>query len=660
MTDLIRILYVDDSPLDRDLVLDALEKEHGGFKVTQAVSRVDFETIFNNDVFDLVLSDFNILGYEGLQVIDSVHAKDANLPVIIVTGTGSEEIAVEAMKHGAMDYVIKSPKHIRRLPLAIQSALEKKELERKHQEVFDALQRSEKQYRSLFEDSPISFWVEDFSKVKQLLNEIGQEGMSDISQYLERHPEFVRQCATQVRIVDVNSAALKLYGARHKNELLGNLLNVLPDLPLNQFQKELIHIASGKSSFEWEEVDYTLAGEKIHVNLRWMVAPGYEDTLSRVIVSTIDITERQHAEEKIRRQIEYLTALREIDLAIASAFDMRMSLNVLVSRAVSILKVDAVAILLIDPVLSTLEYAAGLGFGTEAVKTARVRLGESFAGKAALERRIVHISDLSQESDNPFLTGFLKDENFNSYYGIPLIGKGKVIGVLEVFHRSKVNRDQEWLDFLSTLAGQAAIAIDNAKLFENLQVSNTELHLAYEATIEGWSRALDLRDKETEGHTLRVTEKTLELARRMGLSENELIHIRRGALLHDIGKMGVPDQILLKPDSLTAGEWEIMRMHPIYAYKLLSPIRYLKSAALDIPYCHHEKWDGSGYPRGLKGEQIPLSARIFAVVDVYDALTSDRPYRPGWTKERVLEYIQSLSGSHFDPDVVLEFLKLSL
>lgn len=315
---------------------------------------------------------------------------------------------------------------------------------------------------------------------------------------------------------------------------------------------------------------------------------------------------------------------------------------------------------MIDPVLSTLEYAAGLGFGTEAVKTARVRLGESFAGKAALERRIVHISDLSQESDNPFLTGFLKDENFNSYYGIPLIGKGKVIGVLEVFHRSKVNRDQEWLDFLSTLAGQAAIAIDNAKLFENLQVSNTELHLAYEATIEGWSRALDLRDKETEGHTLRVTEKTLELARRMGLSENELIHIRRGALLHDIGKMGVPDQILLKPDSLTAGEWEIMRMHPIYAYKLLSPIRYLKSAALDIPYCHHEKWDGSGYPRGLKGEQIPLSARIFAVVDVYDALTSDRPYRPGWTKERVLEYIQSLSGSHFDPDVVLEFLKLSL
>ncbi len=660
MTDLIRILYVDDSPLDRDLVLDALEKEHGGFKVTQAVSRVDFETILNNDVFDLVLSDFNILGYEGLQVIDTVQAKDANLPVIIVTGTGSEEIAVEAMKHGAMDYVIKSPKHIRRLPLAIQSALEKKELERKHQEVFDALQRSEKQYRSLFEDSPISFWVEDFSKVKQLLNEIGQEGVSDISQYLERHPEIVRQCATQVRIVDVNSAALKLYGAEHKNELLGNLLDILPDLPLNQFQRELIHIASGKPSFEWEEVDYTLAGERIYVNLRWMVAPGYEDTLSRVIVSTINITERQHAEEKIRRQIEYLTALREIDLAIASAFDMRISLDVLVSRAVSILKVDAIAILLMDPALSTLEYAAGLGFWTEGIKMARVRLGESFAGKAALERRIVHISDLSQESDDPFLTGFLKEENFIGYYGIPLIGKGKVIGVLEVFHRSKVNWNQEWLDFLSTLAGQAAIAIDNAKLFENLQVSNTELHLAYEATIEGWSRALDLRDRETEGHTLRVTEKTLALARKMGLSENELIHIRRGALLHDIGKMGVPDQILLKPDTLTDGEWEIMRKHPSYAYELLSPIRYLKSAALDIPYCHHEKWDGSGYPRGLKGEQIPLSARIFAVVDVYDALTSDRPYRPGWTKDRVLEYIKSLSGSHFDTDVVQEFLKLSL
>ncbi len=184
-----------------------------------------------------------------------------------------------------------------------------------------------------------------------------------------------------------------------------------------------------------------------------------------------------------------------------------------------------------------------------------------------------------------------------------------------------------------------------------------ELALAYDATIEGWSHALDLRDKETEGHTLRVTEMAMELARAMGVGDEELIHIRRGALLHDIGKMGVPDSILLKPDKLSDEEWVVMRKHPRFAYEMLVPIDYLKPA-IDIPYCHHEKWDGTGYPRGLKGEQIPLAARLFAIVDVWDALRSDRTYRKGWTEEETLKYIRSLSGTHFDPKVVEMFLDM--
>jgi len=166
-----------------------------------------------------------------------------------------------------------------------------------------------------------------------------------------------------------------------------------------------------------------------------------------------------------------------------------------------------------------------------------------------------------------------------------------------------------------------------------------------------------LRDKETEGHTQRVTELTLKLARAMGLTNSDLVHIRRGALLHDIGKMGVPDGILFKEGPLTEEEWKIMRQHPRFAYEMLSPIEYLRPA-LDIPYCHHEKWDGSGYPRGLKGEEIPLAARLFAVVDVYDALTSDRPYRPAWPRQKTLEHIRQLSGSHFDPQVVETFMEL--
>ena len=240
---------------------------------------------------------------------------------------------------------------------------------------------------------------------------------------------------------------------------------------------------------------------------------------------------------------------------------------------------------------------------------------------------------------------------------MPLVAKGQVKGVLEVFRRTPFHPDAEWLNFMQAASEQAAIAIDNATLFNNLQKSNLDQVQAYDATLEGWSRAIDLRDVTTNDHTQRVTEMTLNLARVMGVNKADLIHVRRGALLHDIGKIGVPDRILLKPGALTDEEWQIMRMHPDYAYQLLKPIEYLRPA-LDIPYCHHEKWDGTGYPRGMKWDEIPLVARIFAVVDVWDALCSDRPYRPAWTPERALDYILSQSGKHFDPQVVEAFIQM--
>jgi putative nucleotidyltransferase with HDIG domain len=240
---------------------------------------------------------------------------------------------------------------------------------------------------------------------------------------------------------------------------------------------------------------------------------------------------------------------------------------------------------------------------------------------------------------------------------VPLIAKGRVTGVLEIFHRAPLDAEQEWLDFLEALADQAAIAIDNAALFDGLQRSNLELIRAYDATIEGWSHALDLRDEETEGHSERVMEMTIRLAQSREMSAADLVHVRRGALLHDIGKMGIPDDILLKPGPLTNEEWTIMRKHPQYAYEMLSPIAFLRPA-LDIPYCHHEKWDGTGYPRGLMGDRIPLAARLFAVVDVWDALRSDRPYRQGWPEAEVMEHIHTQAGRHFDPEVVDAFLRM--
>jgi putative nucleotidyltransferase with HDIG domain len=353
-------------------------------------------------------------------------------------------------------------------------------------------------------------------------------------------------------------------------------------------------------------------------------------------------------------RLRNIEALRTIDQAISGSLDLSITFSVILEEVTSHLKVDAVDVLLLNLHTQTLEFSAGRGFRTKPFEHAKLRLGDGYAGQAALKREIVHIPDLATQHDNPLLEKHLAEEQFVSYYGVPLISKGQIMGVLEVFQRARLEPDKEWLDFLDTLAGQAAIAIDSVVQFDKVQRSNSELSQAYNATIEGWSHALDLRDKETEGHTQRVTEMTLKLARLIGLSEADLVQVRWGALLHDIGKMGVPDGILLKPGPLTDEEWVLMKKHPTFAYEMLSPIHYLK-AALDIPYCHHEKWDGTGYPGGLKGNQIPLAARIFAVVDVWDALVSDRPYRQAWSTEKVREYIQAGAGTHFDPQVVKTF-----
>ncbi|MGA2112536.1 MAG: PAS domain S-box protein [Anaerolineales bacterium] len=373
---------------------------------------------------------------------------------------------------------------------------------------------------------------------------------------------------------------------------------------------------------------------------------------------------RMRVHEETVKHLEKLQALHTVDLGIAGSLDLRVTLSILLEQVISQLRVDAADVLLLREPMNVLEYTAGRGFRTREIEHTRLRVGESFAGRAAQGRSAVQVTGPAMVRDDRRFSPLWAKEEFSAYVGVPLIAKGQVKGVLEVFQRAQpagwdAERapGSEWFDFLETLSAQAAVALDNTQLFDELQRSNTDLSLAYDATIEGWSRAMDLRDKETEGHTLRVTEMTERLAKQMGISETEIMHMRRGALLHDIGKMGVPDGILLKPGKLTDEEWEAMRKHPQLAYDMLSSITYLHPA-LDIPHCHHEKWDGTGYPQGLKGEQIPLAARVFAVVDVWDALTSDRPYRQAWTKEEALAHIREQSGKHFDPHVVEQFLPL--
>lgn len=369
--------------------------------------------------------------------------------------------------------------------------------------------------------------------------------------------------------------------------------------------------------------------------------------------------QRSRLHEKTERQLEQFKVLNEIDQIILSSFDLQFNLKMLLGTVVEQLEVDAANILLYDASTRTLTALQGVGFSTAFFAGAQVALGEGNAGRAASERKAIHIEHLDQQTDNPRLARALSGEGFVSYYGVPLIAKGEVRGVLELFHRKPLLFQEGWLGMVNALAGRAAIAIDTLKVFENLERTNKELVLSYDAAIEGWSQALDLRDKETEGHSQRVTALAVQLARNLGVHGKPIVHFFRGALLHDIGKMGIPDSILLKAGKLTEEEWVIMRRHPTYARDMLENITFLQEA-IDIPYGHHEKWDGTGYPRGLVGEQIPLAARIFAVVDVYDALTSDRPYRKAWSKKKTLSYIRKQSGTHFDPRIVDAFLKLEL
>jgi len=363
--------------------------------------------------------------------------------------------------------------------------------------------------------------------------------------------------------------------------------------------------------------------------------------------------------EQTEQRVQRLAALHAIDIAITASFDLRVTLGIFLDHLVSQMHVDAAAVLLLNSATQTLEYAAMRGLGTRPLRQAALRLTDSLPGRVATSRQSLHVSNLLETrplGTRPYPVG---QPGFTSYYGLPLVAKGRVQGVLEILNRGPLQADSEWVEFLNSLGTQAAIAIDNANLFTDLQRTNVELNLAYDATIEGWSRVLEARGVETSGHTRRVAEMAIQLGQAAGLSQTELVHLRRGALLHDIGMLSIPESVLVKAGPLSEAERAIVQQHPEYGFGILAPIVYLRPA-LDIPYCHHERWDGTGYPRGLRGDLIPLSARMFAVVDTWDALRAEKPYRAAWTEEAALAYLQAQAGTQFDPSAVSLFMQQTI
>ncbi|WP_075062217.1 HD domain-containing phosphohydrolase [Ornatilinea apprima] len=372
-----------------------------------------------------------------------------------------------------------------------------------------------------------------------------------------------------------------------------------------------------------------------------------------MIVVGREIRTRLQTENRLQRQMEHLNTLHQIDLQISSNHQFKSMLDGILTMTVESLKSDAAVIYLLDEKKNLLP-AAWVGFSKSLEGVQPRHLSQRRCLPAQSLQHLTFLADMQNLRNQFCFDEVVADEGFIAYVGLPLHAKSQVLGVLELFQRVPFHPTNEWFGYLENFASQIAIAIDNGQMYANLEKSNLEMAQAYAATLEGWANALELREHETGQHTRRVRDLTICMAREMGFDREALEHIGRGALLHDIGKMGIPDHILLKPGPLSPEEWDVMRQHPRLAYDMLSSITFLQSA-LDIPYCHHERWDGSGYPRGLKGEEIPLTARIFSIVDVWDALLSDRPYRAAWPLDQVVAYIQDNAGTQFDPALVNVF-----
>ena len=461
-----------------------------------------------------------------------------------------------------------------------------------------------------------------------------------------------------------NPGAHELYGYSVE-EAIGQPISFIVPTEFQALEVELIERAKqGFKDPPFEGNGVTKSGQQIQVRVSISPILDVEGQVIGVSKIAQDITalrqakrEIQDLNEDLQRQVRSITGLRKIDHSIAASADLNVTLGLILDTIRQQLSMDVATALLFNFQQKTLTYAATRGFYADNLEHSAVKLGVGLAGRVALTQQPLSVPDLASASILPAWREVVQNEGLSAYYAVPLLSKGQVLGVIEVLHHQAWLPSLEWLSTLETLADQAAIAIDHVRLVAELERRNSELRSAYDETIEGWARALDLRDKETEGHSRRVTEMTYALCQALGFTSDQLVNVRRGALLHDIGKMGIPDAVLLKPDKLTEGEWALMKKHPEYAAELLTPIEFLRPA-LDIPQAHHEKWDGSGYPLGLRGEAIPLAARAFAVIDVYDALMSDRPYRKAWSREKTIDHIRSASGSHFDPEVVEAFIQL--
>jgi putative nucleotidyltransferase with HDIG domain len=654
-----KILLIDDDENDFILTQELLKEfEHNRYNLAWVDTYEEgLESMLKGD-YDIFLVDHKLGHRDGLELLREATEKGCQAPIILLTGRGGYDADLQAMAAGAADYLVKDSIQGSLLERSIRYALERKQAE-------EAIRREASRAETLLRVASRLNSQLDLNSILEVLCEESCLGLDHSaasvyiyppngnSYYLGGTYGIEQDTAKQIPPI-FHSSQEQLNSSPRQYQIYSGLQlnNGLPDAQLyaSYGMSTVVSVGIFCNGEVFGSLDiYTFESMRTYKEEDLVFLKGVADQAALAISNA-------RLYEDAQRRLEYTRALHEIDLAITSTLGLKRTLKTALKQTIQQLGVDAAAVFTLNNQTGSLEYSAGLGFRTKNIQLVPMQPEIGLSRKGIAVKKIMNKENLSGGKGSHDAL-FPEGEGFVTYIGAPLVSKGEVNGVLEIYHREKLTPDAEWTSFLTTLAGQIAIAIDNALLFEDLQRSNADLVRAYDTALEGWSRALDLRDKETEGHTKRVTSMALRLASAMGVGNEELNKVRRGAILHDIGKMAIPDSILHKRGPLNEAEWDIMRRHSEYAYNLLAPIPFLQSS-LDIPYCHHERWDGTGYPRRLKGEEIPLAARIFAIIDVWDALLSNRPYRKAWSVKRAREYIRAQTGHHFDPKVGRTFLEM--
>ncbi len=776
-------LILEDRSSDAELIVLELKRSGFEFEWQRVDNKEGYLAALNNSL-DLIIADYVLPQFDAVHALNLLKEKSLNIPLIVVSGNISEETAVNAVKLGAVDYLLKD--RLTRLGQAVNNALEQRKVLAERQLAQKALKESEERFRRLAENaqdiiyrfrfSPQRYFEyispavatitgyspEEFYTNHHLLNEI----VLPEDRYLlesvptrmaEKLPLTIRWCCKDGKIIWVEQRDVYIFDdageleaiegiarditerirnhheleiivslshtvrkAQTRNELIAVILDQILDLlqangsalifkdlysgeGVVELARGLLERMTGDRIPPGEGISGTVisSGEiflsndlltdpfnqiiNMNGDLHGIAcAPLVSQNLvigammitrhapidayeARLLTAVADIAanaiQRTTLHEKTIFHAHQMEAVSEIGRALAEALDRTEIYRRLDQSLLEL--IPGICELTISSYdsgrqLFTVEYASRNGVLSDVNQFEQDHLkppGVGTKSEAIIRRQPIIRNQLADHKKINHLKVRPGDAIPQSGLYVPMISRNEIIGVIEVQSMIPNRFSEEDARALSLVGNTAAVAIQNTRLLKDLQQNNLDLILAYNSTLEGWSRALDLRDGDTGIHSQYVAEMAVELARSLGIGGDELINIQRGALLHDLGKIGISDLILRKAGSLTPEEWEIMRRHPQFAYDMLLPITYLKDA-LDIPYSHHEKWDGSGYPRGLKGEQIPLAARIFALVDVWNALLQDRPYRKAWDKERVIQYISEQGGIHFDPSITRAFLNM--